>query len=128
MPAKVDHRWWTTDDQEAWLTEKLPGYLNAASVKRFDKFWPGLNEQWFLTFPKPSTNPKEATDSEDDPESDNQPPSNNDVLLPLRLKRKKSKCGVKGAAKKPKTAVCRFEICSINPFYSHFIRHQTIQH
>lgn len=96
-----DGRRWTTDDQEAWLTAKLPDYLEAALTRRFDKFWPILFQMWFDTFEEPPPDPDDPTDCESDTESDDAPPSDNDnpPLNTKKRKRRQRRRNTKKAAK-----------------------------
>jgi hypothetical protein len=97
LPRK-DGRRWTTAEQEAWLNSQLPRYLEAAAIQRYNKFWPGLFQEWFEQFKEPDPDSDMATDSEPDEEPDNAPPSDND-LPSNKPTLKKRKCH--GRSKRP---------------------------
>ena len=111
LPRK-DGRRWTTVEQEAWLNSHLPSYLEAAAGQRYDKFWPGLFQEWFEQFKEPDPDSDMPTDSEPDEESDNAPPSDND--LPSNkptLKKRKRHGRSKRASKKQKVGMFFWDSC-----------------
>lgn len=57
--ARADKRRWTSPAQLKWLLGKFPAYLEAQSLGRYDKFWPGFYRDWFEEFP-----PREPTDND----------------------------------------------------------------
>lgn len=76
--GKVGRRSWTTDDQDKWLKERLPSFIDAQSKKGAGKskelsdFWSGLFESWFSKWPEPtaSNNPSTA-DTTPGPQAEN---------------------------------------------------------
>src|SRR5277367_3986226 len=87
--GKIGRRSWTTDDQDKWLKEHLPRFINAQSKKGVGKskelsdFWSGLWESWFLQWPKPiaSNNPTTA-DTAPGPQAENP-----DIQLRMKVNR-----------------------------------------
>lgn len=59
-----DKRRWTTQEQLEWLQKRHPDYLDAQSKGRYDRFWPGLFQDWFNAFPAREPTADDPTDSE----------------------------------------------------------------
>jgi hypothetical protein len=38
---------WTTNEQKAWLTAKIPEFQNARNASKQSDFWTTLFEEWF---------------------------------------------------------------------------------
>jgi hypothetical protein len=58
--GKVGRQSWATAEQEKWLKERLPKYIEAQSAK-LSEFWPEIWEGWFELWPEPTTSNNSAT-------------------------------------------------------------------
>lgn len=65
-----DKRRWTTAEQLQWLERRHPDYLEAQSNGRYDRFWPGLFQDWFAVFPAREPAEDDPTDSEPEAQPD----------------------------------------------------------
>jgi hypothetical protein len=48
---KAGLRAWTTPEQKAWFTSKLPSYIASRSSDSKTDFWPPIFEEWFEKWP-----------------------------------------------------------------------------
>jgi hypothetical protein len=78
--VKIKHKraGWATPEQETWLYEQIPGYLEAKAlgIKALGDFWPVIVQSWFTKWPEPgvvmlpvtdgSTQNESAQDTESD--------------------------------------------------------------
>jgi hypothetical protein len=58
--GKVGRQSWATAEQETWLKERLPKYIEAQSAK-LSEFWPEIWEGWFGLWPEPTISNNSAT-------------------------------------------------------------------
>jgi len=56
----MPHKKWTTDEQEAWFTERLPDFIAAQQDKTMNMFYPPVYEAWFMKFPSRQPTEKEV--------------------------------------------------------------------
>jgi hypothetical protein len=88
---RVDKRRWTTLEHVAWLGAYFPAYMEAQSLGRFDKFWPGFFQSWFEKFPAPEPSADEPTDSEHESDSDSEQTDAEPAVLGSKRKHKNKK-------------------------------------
>jgi hypothetical protein len=61
---------WTTDEQKAWLTTKIPDFQSARGSSKQSEFWALLFENWFTKWPLVEQGPGEGSASLSDEDMD----------------------------------------------------------